>query len=300
MNNTAHMTITPEAVVRKLLTKINSTEVLSAKIGVALNQAGIDYRSGGIKLKQYLQSNIPSLRLIRKEHLDEYWGFEIADDIANNGTYSEISGVPWREFVSPAGRKEIKWDNSSASWVVHANTTHLSSGDFYVARISKNELTTLAIAFVDKNGGELDNDPDLRESIRTNSGNWFLQLKHKSPELAQTWNDFRIPALLMLLKSKLNNMTVDGKQLSPELIEIAITAMDNCRKASHAASMQLMRSGSDRSTKNLVPSKKDVSNTSQSDLRKLAILAVINMSEADLQHLWLPLGSLSKAAINKN
>ena len=63
------------AVIKDLMQREGLTKILSARIGVVLHKHNINYREGGAKLKHYLHTNVPGLKLIEKIGLDEFWGF---------------------------------------------------------------------------------------------------------------------------------------------------------------------------------------------------------------------------------
>ncbi len=277
------------AVIRNLLHREGVTKVLSAQIGVELNNHRINYRAGGMKLKNYLQTNVSGLKLIEKIGLDEFWGF--GDEGKSTPLNSElpVQDSPWKELASPGSSRTVAWSKSERCWLVMPPEMMQTTDHWVVNAVTKAELTRIANEFADQYEEALKGSPELLAAIRRNDVSWYQQFTKIFPQLTQNWSDIRINGITKIIKERLSEVRVEGQALPETDLAIAIAAMDSIRQ--QASPSRPINTRARRTPPAL--SRKDYE--SSNSIRELAIRAVSNMSDSELRKIWLPLGSIFDA-----
>ena len=277
------------AVIRNLLKREGVTKMLSAKIGVELINHGINYREGGMKLKNYLQANVPGLTLIEKIGLDEFWGFDEEGDTPPLNSELSVRDSPWKELASPSSSQTVVWSSSERRWLVLSPETTPAEDHWLVKRVTKGELTEIANQFAEKYEATLRVMPDLLTSIRQNDVSWYPRFAKNFPQLTSNWSDIRISGITKIIKLRLNELRLNGQALPESELEVAIFALDSIRQQQSQSRKTETRAAY---TSNALSREKYRSSNA---MRELATKALSNMSDSDIRKIWLPLGSIFDA-----
>lgn len=274
------------AVIKELLQREGVTKILSARIGGELNEHKINYRDGGVKLKQYLQTNVPGLKLIEKIGLNEFWGFDSDGESNQLNSNLQMLGNPWKEIASPNSSETVAWSESERRWLIVPPEMPPATDHWIIDSVSKAELTKIANEFADKYESTLIASPELLAAIRRNEVGWYQQLIKNYAALKANWSEIRISGIMKVIRERLEQARINEKALSESDLEAAILAMDSIReKASQSRKI-------DSRAEHRFPTSLREEYHSRNGIRELAMRAISNMGENDIRKIWLPLGSI--------
>ena len=242
-----------------------------------------------MKLKNYLLTNVPGLKLIEKIGLDEFWGFGEEDKSTPLNSELPVQDNAWKELASPSSSRSVAWNKSEQCWLVIPHGMIPTTDHWVVKGVTKAELTRIANEFADQYEETLKSSPELLAAIRRNDVNWYQQFTKIFPQLIQNWNDIRIEAITKIIKDRLSEVRVNDQALPEADLALAIDAMNIMRQQRSQIQPNNTRA------RRAPPALSRRVYESPNSIRELAIRAISNMSDTEIRNIWFPLGSIFDA-----
>ncbi len=266
-----------------LLSRYGGRELTGADLG-PLVKSFVDYRaeyptltSGW--LSQYVLDHLSDVLVeVGRKGLDRV--FRVGADAG--ATEHPLPTTYWHAFASTSAPYKLVANPGDGTWQLLQRSSEVQPGLVEVASMSREELLSIASAFLEAHIGDSDARSQLLQLYQGDYGYWRERLTAAAPEAATKWAGYRQTAIVDHCRRRLDSARVPAEVVSSlleELVRSRVEPVARGRAAVQrvAARPRMFSLGPSR---NALPA---------GDLRDVAAAALERMTLGELEGVAIPL-----------
>lgn len=266
-----------------LLNRYGGRELTGAELG-PLVKSFVDYRaeyptltSGW--LSQYVLDHLSDVLVeVGRKGLDRV--FRVGAD--GSATAQPLPTTFWHAFASTSPPYKLVANPGDGTWLLLQRSSEVQPGLVEVASMSREELSSIASAFLEAHIGDSDARSQLLQLYQGDYSYWRERLTAAAPEAAMRWAGYRQTAIVDHCRRRLDRAGVPAEVVNLLLDELVKSRVEPVARGrataqSVAARPRIFSLGPSRSA---LPT---------SDLRNVAAAALERMTLGELEGVAIPL-----------